>query len=94
MVHCQKNATDNCILYYYCIKKNCTFSAEGNQIKSNQIVFVFPFVWPFQEALYTHFEERYLIREVSYLCMHDFIQGVIEYAPQHKVSGQVEGIYI
>ncbi|XP_030842136.1 neurofilament medium polypeptide isoform X2 [Strongylocentrotus purpuratus] len=36
------------------------------------------------EALYTHFEERYLIREVSYLCMHDFIQGVIEYAPQHK----------
>nr|XP_054766729.1 uncharacterized protein LOC129273690 [Lytechinus pictus] len=36
------------------------------------------------EALYTHLEERYLIREVAHLCMHDFIQGVIEYAPQHK----------
>ncbi|XP_071503416.1 uncharacterized protein [Diadema antillarum] len=37
------------------------------------------------DALYAHFEERYLIRQVSYLCMHDFVQGVIEYAPGHKL---------
>lgn len=36
------------------------------------------------KCLYTQFEERYLIQEVSTLCMHDFIQGVIEYAPPHK----------
>ncbi|XP_045189015.1 uncharacterized protein LOC123546637 isoform X2 [Mercenaria mercenaria] len=37
------------------------------------------------DKLYKYMEERYMVKDIMYLCNHDFISGVVEYSEQDKV---------
>jgi hypothetical protein len=40
----------------------------------------------FQDKLYRYMEERYMVKDIMFLCNHDFISGIIEYSDNDKVG--------